>query len=178
MIDLKEKLEQLEEDFQSITKEKETLEKQIAFHKNWIIPKLKPGAELESEKKFLASLESNYSEILKKAEVLGKIRQTERSKEFDFGWRKKETDELPGRASGGLSVHCSEMKTLQIIAEEGGNTNFGVVSRKMGVEYGYARLLCMSLGRADYIDITPGGRCKITPKGKKELQKKGFASWL
>lgn len=178
MIDLKEKLEQLEEAFQSITKEKETLEKQIAFHKNWIIPKLKPGAELESEKKFLASLESNYSEILKKAEVLGKIRQAEQSKEFDFGWRKKETDELPGRASGGLSEHCSEMKALRIIAEEGGETNFAVVSRKMGREVDYARLLCMSLGRADYIDITPGGRCKIAPKGEKELQKKGFASWL
>ncbi len=178
MIDLKEKLEQLEEGFQSITKEKETLEKQIAFHEKYIVPKLEPGAELRAEIKFLASLKSDYSEILKKAEVLGKIRQTERSKEFDFGWRKKETDELPGRASGGLSEHCSEMKALRIIAEEGGETNFAVVSRKMGREVDYARLLCMSLGRADYIDITPGGRCKIAPKGEKELQKKGFASWL
>ncbi len=177
-MDLEEKSKQLEEKFQGVTKEKEALEKQIAFHEEYIVPKLKPGAELESEKKFLASLESNYSEILKKAEVLGKIRQTERSKEFDFGWRKKETDELPGRSSGGLSVHCSEMKTLQIIAEEGGETNFGVVSRRMGREVDYARLLCMSLARADYIDITPGGRCKIAPKGEKELQKKGFASWL
>lgn len=38
-VDLKEKLKQLEEEFQNISKQKETLEKQIAFHKNWIIPK-------------------------------------------------------------------------------------------------------------------------------------------
>lgn len=177
-MDLKEKRRQLEEEFQNVSKQKESLERQIAFHKNWIIPKLEPGAELESEKKFLSSLESDYSEILKKTVALEKRLRAEQSKEFDFGWSKKETDELPGRAGGGLSTHSSEMKALQIIAEAGGNTNFGTVSRNMGVAYDYARLLCMSLGRADYIDITPGGRCQITPKGEKELEKKGFASWL
>ena len=176
-MDLEEKLKQLEEEFHNVSTEKLTLKKQISFHKNWIIPKLKPE-ELESERKFLASLESDYSEILKKTEALEKKLRVEQSKEFDFGWRKKETDELPGRSSGGLSAHSSEMKALQIIAEEGGNTNFGVVSRKMGVEYDYARLLCMSLGRTDYIDITPAGRCKLTPKGEKELEKKGYVSWL
>ena len=173
-MDSKERVKQLEEAFQGVSKEKETLEKQISFHKNYIIPKTEPGAELIAGKKFLASLESDYSEILKKTEVLEKKLRADQSKEFDFGWRKKETDELPGRSSGSLSVHSSEMKALQIIAEEGGNTNFGVVSRKMGVEYAYARLLCMSLGRADYIDITPGGRCKIAPKGEKEIEKKDF----
>ena len=177
-MDLKEKVRQLEEQFQNVSKEKETLEKQIAFHKNYIVPKMGPGAELRSEKKLLASLESDYPEILKKTEVLEKKLRAEQSKEFDFGWRKKETDELLGRTNGGLSTHSSEMKALGIIAEEGGNTNFGVVSRKMGVEFAYARLLCMSLGRADYIDITPGGRCKITLKGEKELEKKGYVSWL
>jgi len=177
-MDLEEKSKQLEEKFQSATKEKETLERQIAFHENYILPKLKPGAELEAEKEFLAFLKSDYSETLKRADILEKTRRAEQSKEFDFGWRKKETDELPGRSSGGLSEHCSEMKALQIIAEEGGETNFAVVSRKMGREVDYARLLCMSLGRADYIDITPGGRCKITHKGEKELEKKGFAAWL
>ena len=169
---------QLEEEFQNISKQKETLEKQIDFHKKWIIPKLEPGEELAAEKKLLASLEADYPEILKKAEVLGKRLRAEQSKEFDFGWSKKETGDLPGRSSGGLSTHSSDMKALQIIAEEGGNTNFGVISRRMGVEYGYARLLGMSLGRADYIDITPSGRCKITSKGEKELEKKGFTSWL
>jgi len=175
---LKEKVRQLEEEFQNISKQKVTLEKQISFHKNWIFPKLESGAGLESEKRFLASLESDYSEILKKREILERKLRVEQSKKFDFGWRKKETDELPGRTSGGLSVHSSEMKALQIIAEKGGDTNFGVVSGKMGVGYDYARLLCMSLGRADYINITPQGRCKITPKGEKELEKKGYVPWL
>ena len=175
---LDEKSKEMDEKFQSVAKEKETLERQIAFHEKYIVPKLEPGAELRAEIKFLASLKSDYSEILKKAEVLGKIRQTEQSKEFDFGWRKKAADELPGRSSGSLSTHSSEMQALRIIGEEGGETNFGVVSRRMGREVDYARLLCMSLARADYIDITPGGRCKITRKGEKELEKKGFAAWL
>ena len=177
-MDMEEKSKQLEEKFQGVTKEKETLERQIAFHENYIVPKLKPGAELEAEKKFLASLKSDYSEIFEKTKALGKIRQAEQSKEFDFGWRKKETDELPGRSSGGLSTHSSEIQALRIIAEEGGETNFALVSRKLGREVDYARLLSMSLARADYIDITPGGRCKITAKGEKELEKKGFTAWL
>ena len=177
-MDLKEKSKQLEEKFQSVTKEKETLEKQISFHENYILPKLKPGTELEAEKEFLAFLKSDYSEIRKKTEVLGKIWRAEQSKEFDFGWKKKTADELPGKSSGGLSGHCSEIQALQVIAEAGGETNFAVVSRKIGREVDYARLLCMSLGRADYIDITPGGRCKITHKGEKELEKKGLAAWL
>ena len=177
-MDLEEKSKQLEEKFQSVAKDKETLEKKIAFHEKYIVPKLEPGAELRAEMKFLASLKSDYSEILKKAEILEKTRQAEQSREFDFGWKKKVADELPGRSSGSLSTHSSEMQALQIIGEEGGETNFGVVSRKLGREVDYARLLCMSLARADYIDITPGGRCKITPKGEKELEKKGFAAWL
>ncbi|MDA2936940.1 hypothetical protein MYX75_01580 [Acidobacteria bacterium AH-259-A15] len=170
-MEYEQKLKQLEEEFQKVSKGKETLERQISFHKNWIIPKLKPGAELESKKKFLASLESDYSEISQKKESLERKLWAEQSKEFEFGWRKKETDEVLGRSSGGLSIHSSEMKALKIIAEKGGETNFGVISRRMRVNHDYARLLCMSLGRADYIDITPGGRCKITSKGEKELDK-------
>lgn len=166
------------EELQKIREEKETLERQIDFHRKWIVPKVRPGAESESEKRFLASLESDHSEVVRKTTNLEKRLRAERSKEFDFGWEKKETDELPGRTSGGLSAQSSEMKALRIIAEEGGDTNFGVVSRKMGVEYAYARLLCMCLARADYIDIPPGGRCTMTPRGEKELEKKGLASWL
>ena len=175
---LDEKSKEFDEKFQSAAKEKETLERQIAFHEKYIVPRLEPGAELRAEMKFLASLKSDYSEALKRADILEKTRQVEQSREFDFGWKKKAADELPGKSSGSLSTHSSEMEALRIIGQEGGETNFGVVSRKLGREVDYARLLCMSLARADYIDITPGGRCKITPKGEKELEKKGFAAWL
>ena len=177
-MDSSEKLKQLEEEFRNVSNQKETLEKQIAFHIDWVIPKLAPGAELKSEKKFLASLKADYSEIARKKEILEKRLRAEQSKEFDFGWKKKETDDLMGRSTGGLSAHSSEMKALQIIAEEGGSTNFGVVSRKMRIEYDYARLLCLSLGRADYIDIITNGKCKMAPKGEKELEKKGLVPWL
>jgi len=203
-MELEEKVKLLEEKFQKLNQEKETLKRQIAFSKEWIsklkvrLNKAKESddyvwhsaarsrtdilsgleAELESERKSLASLESEYFVVSHKVKLLEEKLGGEQAKEFDFGWRKKETEDLPGASRGGLSVHSSEMKALRIIAEEGGSTNFAVVSRKMGVEYSYARLLSMSLGRADYIDITPEGKCKITPKGEKELEKKGFISWL
>lgn len=205
-MELEEKVKLLKEKLQKLNKEKKTLKRQIAFSKEWI-SKLevrlnkskdvddyiwhsaaggrtdissKLEAELESQKRSLASLESEYSSVSHKVKLLQERLRAEQAKEFDFGWRKKETEDLAeGRGSGGgLSVHSSEMKALRIIAEEGGSTNFAVVSRKTGVEYSYARLLCMSLGKADYIDITPQGRCKITSKGEKELEKKGFIAWL
>ena len=205
-MELEEKVNLLEEKLQKLSQEKETLKRQIAFSKEWIsklkmrLNKAKESddyvwhsaarsyadilsgleAELASEKRSVASLESEYSSVFDEVKLLEERLKAEQAKEFDFGWRKKETEDLPeGRVSrGGLSVHSSDMKALKIIAEEGGSTNFAVISRKMGVEYSYARLLSMSLGRADYIDITPEGKCKITPKGEKELEKKGFISWL
>ena len=205
-MDSEEKVKLFEEKFQKLNKEKKILKRQIAFSKEWIsklkmrLNKAKESddyawhsaarsctdiltrlkAELTSERKSLASLESEYSSVSDEVKLSEERLRAEQAKEFDFGWRKKETEDLPeGRVSrGGLSVHSSDMKALKIIAEEGGSTNFAVVSRKMGVEYSYARLLSMSLGRADYIDITPEGKCKITPKGEKELEKKGFISWL
>lgn len=196
-MDLEEKVKRLEEKLQKFNKEKETLKRQITFSKEWIsklkvrLNKAKDSddyvwysaarsrtdildrlkAELVSERKSLASLESEYSSVSHKVKVLEDKLRAEQSKEFDFGWRKKGTE---GVAGGGLSVHSSEMKALKIIAEEGGSTVFAVISRKMGIEYSYARLLCMSLGKADYIDITPDGKCKITSKGEKELEKKGL----
>jgi len=207
-MELEEKVKLLGEKLQKFNQEKEGLRRQIAFSEEWISKlevrlnkpresndyvwhsaagsctdissRLKAEAELESQKRSLASLKSEYSSVSHKVKLLEERLKAERSKEFDFGWQKKETEDLPGaRASGGgLSVHSSEMKALKVIAEEGGSTVFVVVSRKMGVSTDYARLLCMSLGKTDYIDITPEGRCKITSKGEKELEKKGFIAWL
>jgi len=65
-----------------------------------------------------------------------------------------------------MSVSGSEKKALEIINEEGGQIPIQVVSRKMRIETGYARLLCTSLARADYIDLLGTGVCRITAKGK------------
>ena len=69
-----------------------------------------------------------------------------------------------------MSVSGSEKKALEIINEEGGLIPIQVVSRKMRIETGYARLLCTSLARADYIDLSGTGMCRITAKGKAAVQ--------
>jgi len=70
-----------------------------------------------------------------------------------------------------MGVSGSEKKALEIISEEGGEIPVQVVSRRMRIETGYARLLCTSLARADYIDLLGTGICRITAKGKAALNK-------
>ncbi|MFH1952474.1 MAG: hypothetical protein ABIL06_12750 [Pseudomonadota bacterium] len=65
----------------------------------------------------------------------------------------------------------SERKALEIVHEAGGETTSHVVSRKLGIDTGYARLLCMSLARKDYLDLKRSGRFRITFKGEKALDK-------
>ena len=65
----------------------------------------------------------------------------------------------------------SEKKALQIIYEAGEETTIHVVSRKLGIETGYARLLCMNLARQDCVDMKKGGRFRITYTGKRALSK-------
>ena len=67
----------------------------------------------------------------------------------------------------------SESQVLKIINEEGGQIPVQVVSRKMRIETGYARLLCTSLARADYIDLFGAGVCRITAKGKAAVRNGG-----
>lgn len=70
-----------------------------------------------------------------------------------------------------MGVSGSEKRALEIINKEGGQTSVQVVSRRMGIETTYARLLCTSLARADYIDLLGTGVCRITAKGKLALRK-------
>jgi len=69
-----------------------------------------------------------------------------------------------------MSVSGSEKKALEVIMEEGGRISIQVVSRRMRIETGYAKLLCTSLARADYIDLLGTGVCRITALGKAVLQ--------
>jgi len=65
----------------------------------------------------------------------------------------------------------TEQQALEVIEETGGEATIGTVASKLRIETNYARLLCNSLGRADYIDVLATGICKITPKGKRALGK-------
>jgi len=68
----------------------------------------------------------------------------------------------------------SEKKALQIIHEAGEEASSHIVSRKMGIDTGYARLLCMNLARKDYVDLKRSGRFMITFKGKQSLMGKSL----
>ena len=67
-------------------------------------------------------------------------------------------------------VSGTELEILKIIDEAGGQTTIQAVSRKQKVEPNYARLLCTSLGKADYIDVLASGICRMTPKGTRALK--------
>jgi len=68
-------------------------------------------------------------------------------------------------------VSGSEKKALEIVHEAGGETTSHIVSRRLGIDTGYARLLCMNLARKDYLDLKRSGRFRITFKGKKAIDK-------
>ena len=190
-MNIEEVIEEELEELEQLKADKETLERQIAFRKDRISklePRLQDLAEansdnsgstqaekalldeLGSDKRALATLENGHSEILRRIEFLkekvGKV--AEDPKEFEFGWRSVETTDLRG-GEGTRKPGGSELQALEVIAERGGETSMQAVSQALRIEYDYARLLCTSLGKADYIDITPSGRCKITPKGEKAL---------
>ncbi len=200
-MDFEEKVKQLESERQAAQARTDTLARQIAFAKEWIVKlqarlkTLQKGtdakawrsavrspkelyerltAELNTESQTLQALEEEYREVAERLAFLdGKLR-VERSKEFDFGWRKRDAFESKGSKS---RLGASELDALKVISEKGGETVFQVVSQRLKIEYDYARLLCTSLGKADYIDITAEGLCKITPKGEQALEERGIVSW-
>jgi len=134
-------------------------------------------SEIKSEKEILDSLQKEYSEMESRIRLLEDTLNKEQSYEFDFGWRKKNIhqSEDPGRELGE-----SEFKALQIIAQSDNSKGSRVarISRCLNVGYDYARLLWLSLGKADFIDITAEGKTKLTAKGEKALEEKGLIPWL
>lgn len=68
-------------------------------------------------------------------------------------------------------VSGSEKNALGIVHEAGGEATIHTVSRKLGIDSGYARLLCMSLARKDYVSLKRSGRFSITFKGKRAIGK-------
>ena len=63
----------------------------------------------------------------------------------------------------------SERKTLEVVYNEGEETTSHMVSRRLGVDTGYARLLCMNLAQKDFVDLKSTGKFRITYKGKRAL---------
>lgn len=60
----------------------------------------------------------------------------------------------------------TELKVLKIIWNWGGEASVDIIAREARISIDYARLLCQSLGREDYIDFLNSKLCKIKNKGK------------
>jgi len=60
----------------------------------------------------------------------------------------------------------NELKVLSIIWDWGGEASVDIIAREAGISTNYARLICESLGREDYIDFLHSKLCRIKSKGK------------
>ena len=63
-----------------------------------------------------------------------------------------------------------EREALAKISEIERSVHYKTIASKMGIGIEYSRLICSSLGRADYIDVDIKGMCRITPKGENFLK--------
>jgi hypothetical protein len=66
-------------------------------------------------------------------------------------------------------VTGTEMKALKTVGREDGKTSTRLVSRRLGIDPAYARILCMNLAKSDYLDQERHGHFQITVKGQKAL---------
>jgi Mn-dependent DtxR family transcriptional regulator len=64
----------------------------------------------------------------------------------------------------------SELEALEVVHDAGGEIAVQVLSRRMGINPNYARLILKSLALDDYIDLMASGKYRITAKGKKEVK--------
>lgn len=203
-MDFQERVERLQEELKNAMADRDTLERQIAFRQDWIsklelrLQKAKQGdsdgyvwhstfgqdrdtllwkltSELKSENEVLTSMQKEYSDLENRIGLFEEKLKKEQASEFDFGWRKKDVHEAKDETR---RLGASELEALRIIAETEKGSVVTEISRRLNVGYDYARLLWLSLGRHDYIDIKPDGKTKLTDKGEKALEKKGLAPWL
>jgi len=65
-----------------------------------------------------------------------------------------------------------ELKVLSIIWDWGGEASVNIIARMAGISVDYARLLCQSLKRENYIDFRNFKLCRIRGKGKLAVVKR------
>lgn len=118
--------------------------------------------------------------FLKEREKPKKAKEAAVWSEKERGWLVKEAEAIvekemreyePVRHTGRPTG--TELLALETLADLGGKADYKRLSRKMGRNSNYARLLCRSLGKGDYVDFSASGICELTTKGKEELRKRG-----
>lgn len=86
-------------------------------------------------------------------------------------------DEVSHRLEGSKRAPTgTELEALKRIGENGGKVDYRNLGHQMGCGSNYMNIVCRSLGSADYIDYKASGMCVLTPKGKEELQRRGWLS--
>jgi len=63
----------------------------------------------------------------------------------------------------------TEMAVLKGIKKRGGETNLFGVAKEIGLSTDYAKIICRSLGMADYLDMFSNGKIRLTRKGWKAV---------
>ena len=63
----------------------------------------------------------------------------------------------------------TEMAVLKGIKKRGGETNLFGVAKEIGLSTDYAKIICRSLGMADYLDMLGNGKIRLTRKGWKAV---------
>lgn len=66
----------------------------------------------------------------------------------------------------------NELRVLEIIWDWGGEASVDTIAREAGISINYARVLCESLKRENYMDFLPSKLYKIRGKGKLDLIKR------
>jgi len=84
-------------------------------------------------------------------------------------------DEVSYRAGGSKRVPTgTELEALKRVGENGGKVDYRNLARQMGCGSNYMNIICRSLGSTDYIDYKASGMCLLTPKGREELERRGW----
>ncbi|MFQ5874324.1 MAG: hypothetical protein ACE5JL_11050 [Dehalococcoidia bacterium] len=73
-----------------------------------------------------------------------------------------------------MAVSGTEWELLKAIADLGGSTSVKRSGAKAGLQSEYARILCESMGRYDYVDVFRSGKVDITRKGWQELRRRAW----
>lgn len=70
-----------------------------------------------------------------------------------------------------------ERTVLEILEEEGGQSNEVKIARSMALRLDYVRTILGSMGRRDFIDILASGKIRLAEKGWKVLGKTPSSSF-
>jgi len=65
----------------------------------------------------------------------------------------------------------TELRVLEIVDDAGGTSTPFNVSRQLRMDTNYGQLLCLSLAKADYLDLKASGKVVLTSKGKSVLKR-------